>query len=110
MIVGVLALIVLAGCGNAGAADDTGLTKEEAQQAAIEGTSVNGKMTIGNPSEILTTSSGSLVLSGAGIPDSPLTVSWNISIESGSTVLVTGQITVDGTTYSYDELGVTYGG
>jgi hypothetical protein len=145
MIVGALALIVLAGCGSAGAGDGTGLTKEQAAQATAEafaamdeayeevpnftdpdcitfdgdtvyfnncvfdGVSLDGQMTVTSLTDTTFSSSGSLVLAGPGIPQSPLSVSWSILITTSPSFAISGQITVAGTTYSYDELGVPYG-
>ena len=73
----------------------------------FDGISVSGQMMVSSV-ESNTSSSGSLVLAGPGLPASPLTVSWSLNIFVGDTVSITGGITVNGTTYSYDELGVTY--
>ena len=67
---------------------------------------VNGSMTVSSM-RTQTTSSGSLTLAGAGLPASPLTVSWSLLIVS-EPPSISGQISVGGTTYTYDELGIVY--
>lgn len=73
----------------------------------FEGITVNGQMTV-TSTDTLTNTSGNLTLAGPGLPSSPTTVSWNMVISIGDVVSITGEITVNGTTYTYDELGVTY--
>lgn len=137
-IVVALSALLLAGCGGAGASGGSELTQEQAAQAAAEafaavgaatdeippdcvsfdgdtiffnncvfdGISVNGQMTVSSM-RTQTTSSGSLTLAGAGLPASPLTVSWSLLIVS-EPPSISGQISVGGTTYTYDELGIVY--
>jgi hypothetical protein len=133
------ALLVLAGCTNAGAGGDGGgggsVSKEDAQQGAqvafdafanlseggdcvsseitdstttltftdciFDGVTLNGTISVTDNDGSISTS-GDLELSGGGIPVSSVT--WDMNVNT----TISGTITVDGTTFSYDDLGATY--